>query len=210
MSQINQGLWAFLVVASGFSLIWLIHAANRKFRLRFDPIKKDRQKIAEQTGLKMAPMQMDIFALQGTYNDRFARLFTTYSRMGGKHNRYEVWFSNPSKIDLAFHFNTITPLLREKEPTLLQNATEKVFREQFKISGKSKNIVSDFMKREELIRELLQIAWQTGTIKIELRHDRVICQELSPVILDVRTVKRIFGILVELADWVESMLSRDP
>ena len=86
---------------------------------------------------------------------------------------------------------------------MLQNATEKVFREQFKISGQSKNIVSDFIKREETIRELLQIAWQTGNIKIEFQHDRIICQELSPVILDVRTAKRIFGILVELAHWVE-------
>ena len=188
----------------------MIHTAYRKFRLRFDPTKKYRQKIAEQTGLKMVPMQTDIFALQGTYNDRFARLFTTYGRMGGNYNTYEVWLSHPSKIDLSFHFNAITPLSRKKEPALLQNATEKVFREQFKISGQSKNIVSDFIKREETIRELLQIAWQTGNIKIELQHDRIICQELSPVILDMRTVQRIFGILVELADWTESIPPQEP
>lgn len=158
----------------------------------------------------MVPMQTDIFALQGTYNDRFARLFTTYGRMGGNYNTYEVWLSHPSKIDLSFHFNAVTPLSRKKESALLQNATEKVFRKQFKISGQSKNIVSDFMKREESIRELLQIAWQTGTIKFDIGHDRITCQGLTPVILDLSTAERIFEILIKLADWVESMPSQNP
>jgi hypothetical protein len=208
----NPIFWVPLLIAIFIFLYRSSNALGGFLQQRWSQNRRPREELAKQNGWEIVTIGFDPFALQGSIDNYFVRLYWDYdfSKLSSRpRTKYEVWVSIPGQIELTFQSTIFTPLFRRVKQKTFQNGSEKAFREQFKISGKSVDIVSDFVKHEDLTRGLLKSSWRTGGVKVEIKSDRIICSESGTIILNKITAEMIFKVLVEIANWVENFPAQD-
>lgn len=200
----------FVGVVGAFIFFALVHIGNRELTRRFDPYKKIRQEIAQQTGLKLAPMfGGDLFALQGSMGNHFVRVYTEPVWLWRRRIvKYEIRIANPAQIRLLIRSGPLLSAWGIPSASNSDPAT-KTFFDQFRVSGKSAQLAPVFAKNEIVRNGLMQLFKRTGGVNFVVLKDRIIGYETGYSMRtsdaeEVAIACLIFNILTEMARLVDS------
>lgn len=200
----------FVGVVGAFIFFALVYIGNRELTRRLDPYKKIRQEIAQQTGLKLAPMfGGDLFALQGSMGNRFVRVYTEPVWLWRRRIvKYEIRIANPAQIKLSIRSGPLVSAWGIPSANHSDPATKPFF-DQFKVSGKSAQLAQVFAQNDIVRNGLMQLFNRTGGVKFIVLKDRVIGYETGYSMRtsdaeEVAIACLIFDILTDIARLVDS------
>jgi len=166
---------------------------------------KLKKELAAQLGLQIESETYGSFVLSGFIQDRSVAMY--YSDYRGIYH-YDVFIVNPHRIQITFRSGILASILAKflKPPASIINS--KRFFEQFIVTGKSTNISSVFIEKEEIRHGLLKATQHTGGVKVHIHNDQITFKNKDPRIVttiktEIKHSQNVFDTLCMIAKIVD-------